>query len=123
MKLAIKNKDLPKQDLNIGDKVKLEESLNTNRDYPFVYINGEIILDEKLDTHTGILTENEEIINTDIPIAMGYVIDDIAIILPYYIQNCTLMEIADALKEQYNISAIYISDGENIPVVEKVAKL
>lgn len=122
----------PKELLNKKDAVGEETEINrdfdieyTGRDYPFVYVNGSIILGNKgIDTHSQLLNKYMEETGNDFTgnekLAFGQVAQGICFIET--LENCNQEEVINALKKKKSdIKKVYDYDWQN-KEVKRVAR-
>jgi len=129
-------------DDKVGDTIDTDNRIDLwDRDSPFIYINGEIIIGEKGETHSELLQEVYHIdINHYQPIDMqddlienvdkqfelksfgtGQIIESIGIIDSVTLSNCTEKEVADKLIKEPNIKKVYVTeDRKNLTRLAKL---
>jgi len=110
-----------------------------NRDKPFLYYDGDIMIGEQGGTHSQIVTDllgREEDrwkggrpntskiqeIDQNAPIGFGHIVDNIAFVDDWGMKNCTVQEIGKAIVKENGIDKAYTSPDTNQNYFERVAK-
>ena len=126
----LKNFNLDIDD-KIGDTIDTRRRIDLwDRDFPFVYLNGEILIGEVGSTHSDLLNkkyhidingyrpvdeQNDLIENIDKQFELkslgtGQIIEGIAIIDSVTLSNCTSKEIADKLIKEPSVNKVYVTE-------------
>ena len=146
--LQAKYDDLAKElkELNdeIGDEFetgKLNIIDYFTREYPFIYYKGEVYVGQKGETHNQIMKRmfgdigeedndffrpklnNIENYNKEDAIAFGHVINGIGFVEFNEVHNCTLDEVAEAVKANTDVIKVYTTDTGRTSTLKRVADL
>ena len=129
-------------DDEIGDTIDTKRRIDVwDRDLPFIYINGEIIIGETGDTHSELLkgvyhididsfqpVDIQDNLIEDInkqfelkSFGTGQIIGNIAIIDSITLSNCNVKDVADKLIKEPNIKKVYVTeDRQNLTRLAKL---
>lgn len=116
--------DLSATDDAVGDVVHADEQLSTAREKPFIWLDGEVLLGEGLDGHTGIIDAAGNITDAArkfLRFAAGHVIGDVAIVEEATCTNVDPAEVVTDVLAQLSVAKVYLADTAVHPTLERAA--